>query len=268
MGLLAPLNPPVSTWTDQVVWLIGASTGIGRSTASALHARGARVVISARSREALDAFTAAHPGSEALALDTTDAHAMRAAAQSVLARHGRLDLVCYCAGYYRPMRAYADGPEAFDLADVLRHEQVNVVGAWHMLDAVLPTMTARRRGHISLVSSVAGYSGLPRSLAYGPTKAALINLAETLYLDLAPCGIGVSLVSPGFVDTPLTAQNQFPMPALQTPEQAAHSIIKGWEAGHFEIHFPKRFTRWLKLLRMLPYRLYFKLVGQIAGAPQ
>lgn len=118
---------------------------------------------------------------------------------------------------------------------------------------------------LSLVASVAGWRGLPQSLAYGPTKAALINLAETLFLDLRPQGVGVSVVNPGFVDTPLTRQNNFAMPALLTPEQAAQAMLRGWERGDFELHFPRRFTLWLKLLRVLPYRWYFPLVHRMTG---
>ena len=132
-----------------------------------------------------------------------------------------------------------------------------------MLNAIIPGMVARQQGHISLISSVAGFRGLPLSLAYGPTKAALINMAETLYLDLQPHGLGVSLINPGFVDTPLTAQNDFHMPALISPDEAAQSILRGWSRGEFEIHFPKRFTRVLKLLRLLPYRLYFPIIRRI-----
>ena len=115
------------------------------------------------------------------------------------------------------------------------------------------------------MSSVAGFRGLPHSLAYGPTKAALINLAETLYLDLQPLGVGVSLINPGFVETPLTAQNQFKMPALITPDEAAQEILRGWQRGSFEIHFPKRFTRWMKALRHLGYGLYFPAVRRSTG---
>jgi short-subunit dehydrogenase len=113
---------------------------------------------------------------------------------------------------------------------------------------------------------VAGYVGLPRSLAYGPTKAALINLAQTLYLDLRDKGVAVSIINPGFVETPLTAQNRFHMPALLTPQQAAREIMRGWARGAFEIHFPKRFTLGLKLLALLPWRLYFTLVGRVTQA--
>ena len=118
---------------------------------------------------------------------------------------------------------------------------------------------------MSLVASVAGYRGLPNGLAYGPTKAALINLAETLYLDLQPHGVGVSLINPGFVETPLTADNRFAMPALISPEQAANHILAGWQAGRFEIHFPKRFTWWLKLGRLLGDSLYFAAIRRATG---
>jgi short-subunit dehydrogenase len=195
----------------------------------------------------------------ALPLDSTDRAAVAQAAQTLLA-DGPLDLVVYCAGVYQPMRA-----TDFQLDVMLQHDQVNYVGALYLLDAVLPAMLMRRQGHIGLISSVAGFRGLPNSLAYGPTKAALTHLAETLYLDLQDRGIGVSVIHPGFVQTPLTAQNQFHMPALMSPEDAAQAMIRGWERGRFEMHFPRRFTGWLKLLRLLPYRLYFPLVKRATG---
>jgi NAD(P)-dependent dehydrogenase (short-subunit alcohol dehydrogenase family) len=256
MTFLTPLNPPLIDWRAKTVWVVGASSGIGRATASALHAQGARVIVSARKVQALEDFVLAHPGSQALALDTTDALAVQQAARQLLAQ-GPLDCVMYCAGHYQAMRA-----DAMDLPDMLRHVEVNYSGALRVLDAVLPDMLARGAGHFSLVGSVAGYSGLPQSLAYGPTKAALINLAETLYQDLHTKGIGVSIINPGFVQTPLTAGNAFTMPALLTPEQAATAILKGWAQGAFEVHFPKRFTLWLKVMRLLPYRIYFALVSK------
>jgi NAD(P)-dependent dehydrogenase (short-subunit alcohol dehydrogenase family) len=257
MPLFAPLNPPLLDWQGQTVWIVGASTGIGRATASALHRAGARVTVSARKAEALAAFVAQHPGSQALALDATDPAAVTLAATNLLAQ-GPLDCVVYCAGHYQAMRA-----EAIDVADVQRHLAVNYLGAVYLLDAVLPSLLARGRGHISLVGSVAGYRGLPNSLAYGPTKAALINLAENLYLDVRPRGLGVSIVNPGFVETPLTAGNAFSMPALITPEQAANAMLAGWRSGTFELHFPKRFTLWMQALRLLPDRLFFALVRRV-----
>ncbi len=258
-------NTGVTDWRGLTVWLVGASTGIGRATASALHARGAKVVVSARNQAALDAFVAQHPGAIALRLDASNPAAVAAAASSLIAQHG-LDRVMYCAGHYAEQRA-----TAYNLAEMVKHQQVNYLGALYLLDAVLPHLLARAKtradglGHISLVSSVAGFSGLPKSLAYGPTKAALINLAETLYMDLQDAGVGVSVINPGFVETPLTAQNDFKMPALLTPEQAASAILQGWADGDFDIHFPKRFTRWLKFMRLLPYRLYFPLTRKFTG---
>jgi NAD(P)-dependent dehydrogenase (short-subunit alcohol dehydrogenase family) len=193
----------------------------------------------------------------ALPLDATDPQALREAAGQLMASGG-LDLVAYCAGHYKAQRAFD-----FDLAEMLKHQDINYLGALYVLDAVLPHFLQQRRGHISLISSVAGFRGLPNSLAYGPTKAALINLAETLYADLSPRGLGVSLINPGFVKTGLTAQNQFAMPALITAEQAADEIVQGWARGRFEIHFPRRFTFAMKLLQWLPYGLYLPLVKRM-----
>lgn len=258
------LNPRLKTWAGRVVWLLGASSGIGRATAHRLHGLGARVVVSARNEAALLSFVAEHAGSEASVLDATDAAAVRQAAAAITACHGRIDLAVYCAGHYRPMRA-----TAFDLQDALRHQQINYAGALHWLDAVLPVLLRQaavgQGGHLSLMASVAGYRGLPRSLAYGPTKAALIHLAEILYLDLRPRGLGVSVINPGFVETALTAQNEFPMPALLSPDAAAQEIVRGWERGAFEIHFPRRFTLWLKALRHLNDGLYFSAVRRATG---
>ena len=276
------LNSPINDWHGKTVWLLGASSGIGRATASALHARGARVVVSARNASALNEFVAQHLGAIAIPLDASDPAAVRAACAAIVGSGG-LDHAMYCAGHYHDMSALA-----FDLDDMVRHNQINYVGALYMLDAVLPHFLgkaaqpakaakaavpgvaakafappgngAASAGHITLVGSVAGYRGLPRSLAYGPTKAALINLAETLYLDLHDKGIGVSLINPGFVKTPLTAQNDFKMPALISPDEAATAILQGWANGEFEIHFPKRFTLWMKAMQALPYGLFFSAI--------
>ena len=257
------LNPPLRDWKGRRAWLIGASSGIGRATAAALHARGAQVIVSARSGDALNAFVAGHPGSLAIAMDTAEPEQVQAAAAQVLAG-GAPDLVCYCAGYYRAQRA-----SHLELAELQRHLQVNYLGALHVLHAVTPALLQAahtgRAPHLSFVASVAGWRGLPRALGYGPSKAALIHLAEALFLDLRPQGVGVSIINPGFVATPMTQGNDFPMPALRTPAQAATAIVRGWQRGAFEIHFPRRFTCVLKLLRVLPYRWYFPLVHRFTG---
>jgi len=225
------LNPPLRRWQGRRVWIVGASSGIGRATASLLHARGAQVIVSARNAQALQAFVAAHPGSQALPCDATDPAQVQRCAAQVLAA-GTPTLVCYCAGTYQPLRA-----NAWNLGVMQQHLAVNYTGALHLLDAVLPALR-----------------GLPQGLAYGPTKAALIHLAEVLYLDLRPLGLGVSIVNPGFVETPLTAGNDFRMPALMAPEAAAAAVLHGWERG-----------RVLLGLRLLPYRAYFAAVRRFTG---
>jgi len=254
------LNPRIRGWRGQRVWVIGASTGIGAAVARDLINAGARVALSARSRGRLDAIA---EGTSAIVapLDITDRAAVLATATTVRDALGKLDLVIVVAGTHSQMRA-----DQFDRARADQLLAVNLVGPLNCLEAVLPTLLAQRRGGIALVASVAGYRGLPQALIYGPTKAALIHLAEGLYLDLHRLGIGVYLVNPGFVDTPLTQRNDFAMPALMTADKAARRTLDGIAAGRFEIHYPRRFTFWLKLLRLLPYPAYFWAVRRFTGA--
>ncbi len=253
------LNPKISDWRGKRVWLVGASTGIGRATAELLHAKGAQVIVSARSTKPLQELAAQCAGLHTVQLDATDEAAVNAAAAQLQAA-GPLDLVMYCAGIYQPLRA-----QEMKSAIMAQHMQVNYLGAVYVTQAVLPAMLVAKKGHLSYVSSVAGFRGLPKALAYGPTKAAMINMAEALYIDLRDEGMGVSIINPGFVDTPLTSQNTFRMPALITPAQAAIEIVAGWEKGKFEMHFPKRFTAWLKFMRSAPDSLYFKMTRQFTG---
>jgi NAD(P)-dependent dehydrogenase (short-subunit alcohol dehydrogenase family) len=178
----------------------------------------------------------------------------------ILAGWGGIDLVLVVAGGYNEMRA-----DTFDLAAANVMIDLNLRGVFNCLDAVLPLLLRQGAGGIGIVASVAGYSGLPRALAYGPTKAALINLTESLFLDLRPRGIAVYQINPGFVDTPLTAHNDFKMPALMSADAAAGEMLGGIEAGRFHVHFPQRFSNCLRLARLLPYRLYFWLVHKVTG---
>ena len=195
-----------------------------------------------------------------LPLDITDHASVIAARDQLLKNWGGIDLVLIVAGTYNKMRA-----DSFNLAIANQLVDTNLRGTLNCLDAVLPTLLAQNTGGIGIVASVAGLSGLPEALIYGPTKAALINLCESLYLDLRPRGINVYLINPGFVDTPLTASNEFPMPSLMSAEKAAEELISGIERGQFHIHFPKRFTNFLRLLRLLPYRWYFWLIHKVTG---
>jgi NADP-dependent 3-hydroxy acid dehydrogenase YdfG len=255
------LNRRILEWRDQRVWVVGASSGIGEGLAAALLARGARVALSARRVAELERMAAPY-GARALAvpLDVTDAAAVAPALQRVISAWGGVDLVVLCSGTHQPVRAWE-----LDAAEARRLVDVNINGVFNCLQPVIGQLLQQGAGGVAVVSSVAGYGGLPTSLVYGATKAALINLSETLYLDLAPRGIGVYVINPGFVKTPLTDRNTFAMPALISVEAAATAIIAGFARGDFEIHFPKRFTLWLKLLRLLPYRWYFALVHKGTG---
>ncbi len=260
MGLFAPFNPPLPPWEEAGVWVVGASTGIGAATAQWLLASGARVVLSARSREGLEGVAGGHANATVLPLDITDAVAVRAAWSTVRATLGRVDLVLVVAGTHQEMRAWdLREDEARALLDV------NLMGPVNVTAAVVGDLLTQGRGAIGVVASVAAYRGLPKALIYGASKAALVNFTEALYFDLRPRNIGVYLVMPGFVKTPLTDRNEFRMPNLISAEDAAREIVHGLREGDFEIHFPKAFTRKLKLLRLLPYRLYFALVRKATG---
>jgi NAD(P)-dependent dehydrogenase (short-subunit alcohol dehydrogenase family) len=254
------LNKPVRNWEGRCVWIIGASGGIGEAAARLLLERGADVVLSARRTAVLEALCAGQPRALPVPLDITDAASLHEARSQIL-RHGwRLDLMLVVAGGYQAMRA-----DGFDLEQANRLLDLNLRGVYNCLDTVLPTLLRQGSGGIGIVASVAGYGGLPKALVYGPTKAALINLTETLYLDLARRGINVYQINPGFVATALTAGNDFAMPALMSPEAAAQAMVQGLERGDFHIHFPRRFSNSLRLLRLLPYSAYFWLVRKVTG---
>ncbi len=250
------------SWAGKRVWIVGASSGIGAALARELAGRGARLAVSARSEDALRTLCAQLLGSghRALRLDIADMAALRAAVDTLDSDWGGVDAVVFGAAAYEPMRAFAIDAEAGR-----RLLRINVEGTFNCIAASVPLLLRAGRGQIVVMASVAGYRGLPQALVYGASKAALINMTETLRLDLADRGIKVQLVNPGFVRTPLTAKNDFPMPAIVEPEQAARCIADGMESDRFEIHFPMRFTLVLKALRLLPYRLYFPLIRRITG---
>jgi NAD(P)-dependent dehydrogenase (short-subunit alcohol dehydrogenase family) len=260
-GLFGPLNPPFATYRDRRVWVIGASYGIGAAIARELISRGAKVALSARKRELLDEIAAASTKALVAPLDVTDHASLQKAAEQIGAHWGGVDLVLVVAGTHTEMRA-----QDFNLAAARRLLEVNLHGVLNCVDVALPLI--RRAGPgagIAIVSSVAGYVGLPKALIYGASKAALINFTESLYGDLRPEGYGVYLVSPGFVDTPLTQKNDFKMPALLPAAEAARITLDEIAAGRFESHYPKRFTVGLKLLRILPHRFQLWAVRKITG---
>ncbi len=237
-------------WTT--AWIIGASSGIGRQLAIDLARQGVRVAVSARSRDALDALSCSDPLIEAVACDVAHGDDVATCAKAVVDALGEIDLVVCCAAVWHPM-----GAADFDAERANHSVAINVAGINNVLGAVMPAMIARRSGQIALVSSIAGYRGLPKAAAYGPTKAALINLAESLHPDLTRYGVTLSVVNPGFVDTPMSAKNTFAMPFRVTAKVASRNILAGLKKRKFEIAFPWQLVTILKAMRLMPYALFF-----------
>lgn len=252
------LNPRWTDWTRKRVWIVGASSGIGAELARALLTHGAKVAVSGRRADALASVVAGHAAGVALPMDARIAADWVATHDALCETWQGVDMVVFCAAEYRPLR-----PWEIDAEEARRTIETNLSSVYYGLAAVLPAMMSRGTGSVVLVASVAGYLGLPNATIYGPTKAALINLAELLYAELHPHGLGVYLVNPGFVKTRLTARNDFTMPALQTPEAAAASILSGLARGQFEIAFPSRFTLAMRVLSMLPYGLRLALLQRL-----
>ncbi len=241
-----------------LAWVTGASSGIGRSIALRLVEEGYSVVVTARSHEKLVALhhEAEGPGKiVVLDGDVTDPRDMERLLAAIEYEHGRVALAILNAGVAIPVRGDDLHLEAFD-----RSFAVNLHGVVNCLVPLVEHMKANGHGQIAIMSSVAGYGGLPMSAAYGATKAALINMTESLKFDLDRIGIRLQLICPGFVDTRGAAKGNFPRPALVSADEAAEWICRGLKSRGFEITFPKRFTYAVKLLRLLPYGAYFALL--------
>ena len=236
----------------QVAWITGAGTGIGRALALDLAREGVKVAATARTERNLSLLAAHHVAVDFHPLDVTDKAAVAEAVEEIESALGPIDLAILNAGTWRPLSVHK-----FDAEAVREALETNYMGAVHCIDVLLPRMIARRRGHIAIMASVVGYRGMERAGGYGPTKAALINLAECLYADAAQYGVKVSLINPGFVDTPMTRNAEFPLPFMVTAEDASARILGGLKKGKFEIAFPWTLVWPLKIARILPYTLYF-----------
>jgi len=243
-------------------WVTGASSGLGRALAQRMASDGWYVAASARSAKPLAELAASAEALKgqirAYPLDVTDPAAVTAAVAAIEGDLGPIDQAVLNAGTHRPVRAAGLTAAAFrDLAEL------NLMGTVHCLEALLPGMLTRRGGRIAVVASVAGYRRLPTSAAYGMTKAGLINMAEALKPELDGYGVRLQVVNPGFVRTPLTDKNAFPMPFLMEVEDAADAFYRGLSSERFEIVFPRRFAYLLKVLRCLPAPLAFAVTRRL-----
>lgn len=248
------------TWN--VVWVSGAGTGIGHDIALALARRGTKVAISGRTAATLNEVAHLHKGISVYPLDVTDCDACAAVVRRIETDLGPIDLAILNAGVWYPMSA-----AQFDPGKARASMDVNYMGLVHGLAALMPSMIARGGGHIALVASVAGYRGLPKAAGYAPSKAAAISLAECLKPDLERHGVSISVVNPGFVETPMTKVNTFPMPFILKADDAAARIIRGLERGRFEVAFPWQLVWILKVARLLPYGAYFWFARTFLSPP-
>lgn len=247
--------------TTRCVWITGASSGIGLALAERMMRDGWVIAGSARSATALQALENRHEGRFfAYPLDVTDKAAVAATVTRIIEERGGLDLAVLAAGTHIPVEI-----EDFRIETFRSLIDVNLMGVVNCLAAVIPGFIAARNGHIAVVSSVAGYGGLPTASAYGATKAALINMTEALKPDCDRYGVKLQLVCPGFVRTPLTDKNPFPMPFLMEPEDAAEAFYRGLQSDRFEITFPRGFAILLRCLNALPYGLYFRFLKRGTG---
>ncbi|MFV1921438.1 MAG: SDR family NAD(P)-dependent oxidoreductase [Methylotenera sp.] len=240
----------------QYIWIIGASSGIGAATALKLSQAGANIILSARRVSELDEVRESLEGAnhQTLAFDVSNYTETKDAFKTIK----RLDRVLFFAAVYDPSEKGRN-----DISFIHKSLQVNIGGVYNMLNVVLPFFESQGHGQVNLCGSVAGYFGLPNSQPYASTKAAITNLAESLRVEYQDKNIDVKLISPGFVRTPMTNKNDFEMPMMIEVEEAAQYITKGITSSNFEIHFPKRFTWFVKLLRSLPYCLSFRLTKKL-----
>ena len=236
----------------KTAWVTGASSGIGRELALQLAQAGVKVAASARSAGKLAELQSANPNIRAFPLDVTDGAAVAATVAAAASQLGPIDLAIFCAAVWHPM-----GASDYNAETAIEAINVNYNGVVQPLAALLPAMLERRAGHVAFVGSVAGLRGLPKSVTYSPSKAALISLAETLKLDLERSGVGISIINPGFVDTPMVSVNKCPMPFMVTAPDAAARMIDGLKRGKFEIGFPWPTFKMMKLFRKMPNQLYF-----------
>ncbi len=241
---------------NKTIWITGASSGIGKALAIKFAKEGWKVAISARREKLLEEISKSQNNIDYFQLDVTDSEKCKIVFNEIKKKFGDINISIFCTGIHDPK-----SEKKLNLEKVRKIMEVNFFGTVNSINAVYDYYKEKKSGQISIVSSVAGYRGLPAAGAYCASKSALSSFAESLYFDLKRFNVRVSLVSPGFIKTPMTDQNDFPMPMIKSPEFAAEQMFKGLtKSKSFEIHFPKSFTSLMKILKVIPNGLYFKIV--------
>tara|TARA_B100000035_G_scaffold8927_1_gene7618 strand:- start:27 stop:788 length:762 start_codon:yes stop_codon:yes gene_type:complete len=242
----------------KIIWITGASSGIGKALAIKFAEKGWIVAASARRENLLEDLNKFNPNIYSFPLDVTEIENCKLIANKIIEKFGGIDICVFGTGMHDPK-----SEKRFNLNKIREIMEVNYFGTMNSINSIYEYFSEKKNGQISIISSVAGYRGLPAAGAYCASKAALTSYAESLNFDMQMKNVKVSLISPGFIKTPMTDQNDFPMPMIKSPEFAANEIFKGLtEKKSFEIHFPKAFTYFLKFLQILPSSIYFKLVSK------
>ncbi|MDC0859867.1 SDR family NAD(P)-dependent oxidoreductase [Candidatus Pelagibacter sp.] len=243
----------------KTIWITGGSTGIGKALAVKFASKGWNVAVSARREELLNELSDQYENISAFPLDVTDKQKCAEIFDQIKKKYEDIDICFFSTGTWNPKKE-----KEIDIEQIEEVFKINFFGTVNTIKAVEQYFRDRKKGTITIVSSIAGYRGLPNSTGYGPSKSALNNLAESLYFDFKRFGVRICLVSPGFIKTPMTDKNDFKMPFIKTTDYAANKIYDGLiNKNVFEIHFPKSLTIILKILSFLPSKLYFSLVGQM-----
>ena len=241
---------------NKVIWITGASSGIGKSLAVKFANEGWQVAVSARRESLLKELSDTNSNIHSFPLDVTDSEKCKDVSTEIINKLENIEICIFCTGIHDPK-----SEKSLDLEKVRKIMEVNFFGTVNSINSVYNYFKEKKSGHISMVSSVAGYRGLPAGGAYCASKSALTTFAESLYFDLKRFNVRVSVVHPGFIKTPMTDQNDFPMPMIKSPEFAADEMFKGLtQSNAFEIHFPKPFTFIMKILKIMPNWLYLKLI--------
>ena len=242
----------------KIIWITGASSGIGKALAIKFAENGWLVAASARRENLLNELNQTNPNIYPFPLDVTEIENCKLVAKKIIDQFNNIDICVFGTGMHDPK-----SEKRFNLDKIREIMEVNFFGTMNSINSIYEYFSQKKNGQISIISSVAGYRGLPAAGAYCASKAALTSFAESLNFDMRMKNVRVSLISPGFIKTPMTDQNDFPMPMIKSPEFAANEIFKGLTSKKsFEIHFPKVFTYFLKFLQILPSSIYFKLVAK------
>jgi len=243
----------------KTIWITGGSTGIGKALAIKFASNGWNVAVSARRLELLNELSNKYENISAFPLDVTDKNKCLNTFNEIKNKYENIDICFFSTGTWNPKKE-----KDIDVEQMEEVFKVNFFGTVNSIKAVEQYFKDKKSGTITIVSSIAGYRGLPNSTGYGPSKSALNNLAESLYFDFKRSNVRICLISPGFIKTPMTDKNDFKMPFLKTPEYAADQIYDGLiNKNVFEIHFPKSLTIILKILSFLPNKIYFALIGKL-----